>query len=451
MATTPDQKPSAEIQAIVMNLWNVVRETAQATTAIHAENKAFAQRHHVLNEQILHEHERHAKLQAYTEHLQTELKQQQHDLDILQPRYREVLENSQKHEETIQELRRILLEQEELVARRGEENKLLSEQLLVENEGFDAERERLHTSLEALKHDLTASRQQSLNVATEVDELRNEIEALSTERDKLLDDNEQLRWRLEAFEKNSTQEYAELERKLETARVYSGEVTMQLEDAKRLMGESDARIIALTAERNSLRDTTENAEQESLTWQQIAEEQTETIQRLQTLEQEYTISLEKSREELEKSREEYTANLATQLTIHQNLSETAQAALKVQLEEERTEHQQMLEVHSKEREQITQLISSKNLYETALETLKAQLQEERMQHQQTLAAHATEHEQTLMAQEEQMMKMKAEFDKQVAGLRKNVVQIPENERFALKEKVEHLLQRVEVALAEQNN
>jgi predicted nucleic acid-binding Zn-ribbon protein len=441
MATTPDQKPSAEIQAIVMNLWNVIRETAQATTAIHAENKAFAQKHHALNEQILQEHERQAKLQAYTEHLQTELKQQQHDLDTLQPRYQEAFDNSQKHEETIQELRRILLEQEDLVARRGEENKMLSEQLLVGNEGFDAERERLHTSLEALKHDLTASRQQSLNVATEVDELRNEVEALSTERDKLLDDNEQLRWRLEAFEKNSTQEYTEVERKLETARVYSGEVTVQLEDAKRLMSESDARIIALTAERNSLRDTVGSAEQEALTWQQIAEEQTETLQRLQTVEQEYKILLEKSREE-------YAANLAAQLTINQNLSETALAALKVQLEEERTLHQQTLEIHSKEREQITQLMSSKNLYETALETLKAQLQEERMQHQQTLAAHATEHEQTLMAQEEQMTKMKAEFDKQVVELRKNMLQIPENERLALTEKVAHLLQRVEAALAD---
>jgi hypothetical protein len=280
-----------------------------------------------------------------------------------------------------------------------------------------------------------------LNVATEVDELRNEVEALSTERDKLLDDNEQLRWRLEAFEKNSTQEYTEVERKLETARVYSGEVTVQLEDAKRLMSESDARIIALTAERNSLRDTVGSAEQEALTWQQIAEEQTETLQRLQTVEQEYKILLEKSREE-------YAANLAAQLTINQNLSETALAALKVQLEEERTLHQQTLEIHSKEREQITQLMSSKNLYETALETLKAQLQEERMQHQQTLAAHATEHEQTLMAQEEQMTKMKAEFDKQVVELRKNMLQIPENERLALTEKVAHLLQRVEAALAD---
>lgn len=399
MATTPDQKPSAEIQAIVMNLWNVIRETAQATTAIHAENKAFAQKHHALNEQILQEHERHAKLQAYTEHLQTELKQQQHDLDTLQPRYQEAFDNSQKHEETIQELRRILLEQEELVARRGEENKMLSEQLLIGNEGFDAERERLHTSLEALKHDLTASRQQSLNVATEVDELRNEVEALSTERDKLLDDNEQLRWRLEAFEKNSTQEHAELERKLEAARVYSGEVTVQLEDAKRLMSESDARIIALTAERNSLRDTAGSAEQEALTWQQIAEEQTETIQHLQTREQELTALLEQKSEE-------YSTNIASQIA------------------------------------------ANKNLYETALENLKAQLQEERIEHQQTLESYTTEHEQTVLALEEQITKLRIEFDKQVAEVKQNTVSLGNDERLVLVGKISHLLQRVELALVE---
>jgi DNA repair exonuclease SbcCD ATPase subunit len=424
MATTPDQKPSAEIQAIVMNLWNVVRETAQATTAIHAENKAFAQKHHALSEQILQEHERHAKLQAYTEHLQTELKQRQHDLDTLQPRYQEAFDNSQKHEETIQELRRILLEQEELVARRGEENKMLSEQLLVGNEGFDAERERLHTSLEALKHDLTASRQQSLNVATEVDELRNEIEALSTERDKLLDDNEQLRWRLEAFEKNSTQEYAEVERKLEAARVYSGEVTVQLEDAKRLVSESDARIIALTAERNSLRDTAGSAEQEALTWQQIAEEQTETIQRLQIREQELTALLEQRKgEEFE--------------TIQR--LQTREQELTALLEQRSEEYSTNI---------ASQIAANKNLYETALENLKAQLQEERIEHQQTLESYITEHEQTVLALEEQITKLRTEFDKQVVEVKQNTISLGKDERLVLVGKISHLLQRVELALVE---
>lgn len=442
MTPISDQKPSAEVQAIVMNLWNVVRENAQVTAAVHTENKAFAQKYQTLAEQMRQEHERHTKLQAYTEHLQAEMKQYQHDLDALQPQFRESLEIGKQREETIQELRRILNEQEELVAHRNEENKTLSEQLALATEGLNMEREHWQTSLEDLRQDLTASRQQSLNVATEVDELRAEIETLRTERDTLLDDNEQLRWRLEAFEKNSSQERLELEQKLEAARVYSGEVTARLEDAKRLTSESDARISALANERNSLRDSLEKVEQDALTWQQIAEEQTETIERVQAFEKELKASLEQHRAE-------YAASISSQFSASKSLHEMALEALKVQLHEERIQRQEALEAYTREHEQIVQLTSSKNLYETALETLKAQLQEERMQHQQTLEAHANEHEQTLIAQEEQMAKMKEEFDKQVAELRKKVVHIPENERLVLTEKVTHLLQRVEAALADQ--
>lgn len=442
MTPNSDQKPSAEVQAIVMNLWNVVRENAQATAAVHTENKAFAQKYQTLVGQMQQEHERHTKLQAYTEHLQAEMKQYQHDLNALQPQFRESLETGKQREETIQELRRILNEQEELVAHRNEENKILSEQLALAAKDLNTEREHWQASLEALRQDLTVSRQQSLNVATEVDELRTEIEALRTERDTLLDDNEQLRWRLEAFEKNSSQERLELEQKLEAARVYSGEVTARLEDAKRLTSESDARISALANERNSLRDSLEKVEQDALTWQQIAEEQTETIERVQALEKELKASLEQHRAE-------YAASISSQFSASKSLHETALEALKVQLYEERIQRQEALEAYTREHEQIVQLTSSKNLYETALETLKAQLQEERMQHQQTLEAHANEHEQTLIAQEEQMAKMKEEFDKQVAELRKKVVHIPENERLVLTEKVTHLLQRVEAALADQ--
>lgn len=399
MTTPTDQKPSAEVQAIVMNLWNVIRETAQATTAIHAENKAFAQKYHALGEQLQHEHERHTKLQAYTEHLQAELKQNQHDLEALQPQHLETLEISQKREETIQELRRILQEQEELVLRQSEENKTLSEQLMHESEGHDTESERLRTNLETLKQDLAASRQQSLDVATEVDDLRTEVETLSAERNQLLDDNEQLRWRLEAFEKNSAQEHGELEHKLEAARVYSGEVMVQLEDAKRLMSESDARINALTLERASLQEAVEKVEQEALTWQQIAEEQTADIQRMQTRERELSALLEEAQKES-------SADLASQLA------------------------------------------ASKSLYETALENLKAQLQAERIQHQQAMEAHANEHEQVVSGLEEQILTLKAEFEKQAVELKRETIYLGKDDRLALTGKISHLLQRVEAALAE---
>lgn len=441
MTPISDQKPSAEVQAIVMNLWNVVRENAQATAAVHTENKAFAQKYQTLAEQMQQEHERHAKLQAYTEHLQAELKQCQHDLDVLQPQFQEALEVSKQREETIQELRRILNEQEELVARRNEENKTLSEQLALASEGLNTEREHLQISLEALKHDLTASRQQSLDVATEVDELRAEIETLSTERDNLLDDNEQLRWRLEAFEKNSSQERLELEQKLEAARVYSGEVTARLEDAKRLTSESDARISALANERNGLRDSLEKVEQDALTWQQIAEEQTEAIERVQALEKELKTSLEQHRAE-------YAASISSQFTASKNLHETALEALKVQLHEERIQRQEALEAYTREHEQIIQLTSSKNLYETVLENLKTQLQEERIQHQQTLAAHADEHEQAVSALEEQITTLRAEFDKQMTELRRGAVHLGDEDRLALMGTITHLLERVEMALVE---
>jgi chromosome segregation ATPase len=229
---------------------------------------------------------------------------------------------------------------------------------------------------------------------------------------------------LEAFEKNSTQEYAEVERKLEAARVYSGEVTVQLEDAKRLVSESDARIIALTAERNSLRDTAGSAEQEALTWQQIAEEQTETIQRLQIREQELTALLEQRKgEEFE--------------TIQR--LQTREQELTALLEQRSEEYSTNI---------ASQIAANKNLYETALENLKAQLQEERIEHQQTLESYITEHEQTVLALEEQITKLRTEFDKQVVEVKQNTISLGKDERLVLVGKISHLLQRVELALVE---
>ena len=144
-------------------------------------------------------------------------------------------------------------------------------------------------------------------------------------------------------------------------------VTARLEDAKRLTSESDARISALANERNSLRDSLEKVEQDALTWQQIAEEQTETIERVQALERELKVSLEQHRAE-------YAASISSQFTASKSLHETALEALKVQLHERTHSASRALEAYTNEHEQILSLTSSKNLYETALENLKAQLQ-----------------------------------------------------------------------------
>ncbi len=423
-------KPSAEIQAIVMNLWNVIREVAQANTATQTENKAFAQKYHTLNEQMQQEHERHAKLQAYTEHLQTELKQWQHDHEALQGEQSEHRILTRQHEETIQELRSLYSEQEAVLSARIEENTALREQLAKLQDEAKAEREQFLSASEALKHDLAQSRQQALNVATEVDEAKAELDDLRTERNTLFEENEQLRWRLQALEKQVEEDQQVMERKVEEARLHSGEMTMQLEESKRFASESNERISVLTEERTQLRTALEKAEQESQTWQQIAEEQTQRITELQDAEKVLT--------------EQLTQNLTEQLT------QEFEQKLAHDLEQARQEASSNLS---------SELASAKNRYETAIENLKTQLHETRLQHQQMLDAHAedTEQQRTALAEEIALLQAKNREQAEILEveqrrtqdlerLAEQSIHITANEREALTATVKSLLERVESAL-----
>lgn len=405
-----------------MNLWNVIRETAQANTATQAENKAFAQKHHALQEQLQHEQERYTKLQAYTEHLQEELKLSQHELEALREQHTNAVEISLQHDETIRELRGLHLDQEEVLMRKNEENSLLREQLEHLQTEQAAEKTHFHTSLEALKQDLSFSRQQALNVASEVDEAKRELEDVRSERNAFFEENEQLRWRLEALEQQIEEDRLAMERKVEEARLHSGEMTVQFEEAKRLASESKERIQALTEERNSLKNSLEKSEQEAQTWQQIAEEQTVRITELQNIEQEITEKLtkeltQKFEQQLEYVRQESASTLSAELT------------------------------------------SIKNRYELALETLKTQLQEARLQHQQTLQSYTDDHEQTVTTLEEEISALKHQADEQTRTLLEEQervrklqtladqsIRLSDTERLTLASAVKDLLERVETHL-----
>jgi hypothetical protein len=456
MINQPDMKPSAEMQAIVMNLWNVIRETAQASTAISIENKAFAEKRRELELALTQEHERLSKLQVYAEHLQAELKARETDKESALEEYRAAQETVQEQAILIQELRRITAEQEQIITERTDERAGLLQKIALTEETLTTEQARLQTTAEALKQDLAISRRQALEAAAEVDELRAEIAEMAAERNSALEANEQIRWRLEALEKNAETERAELERKLEEARIYSGEITAELEDAKRLVAESKTRIEVLAAEReqdkSALRAAVEKAESESATWSQIAEEQAQNLSGLQAREQELLETLERLRREFaeEKAREE---ELSQQRKQQYSLeAENAfEERLAQAIEQERTAQREALD--GKIAEVNALRAADKNMYENALETLKRQLQEERVAAQKTLDAHASEYEERLAELTQTIESARAEQKMSVAtanalsAAERGDLRLGALQREELIQKIQYALDRVESALA----
>jgi hypothetical protein len=456
MTNEPDMKPSAEMQAIVMNLWNVIRETAQASTAIYIENKAFAEKRRELELALRQEHERLSKLQVYAEHLQAELKAREADKESALEEYRAAQETVQEQAILIQELRRITAEQEQIITERTDERVGLLQKIALTEETLTTEQARLQTIAETLKQDLAISRRQALEAAAEVDELRAEIAEMAAERNRALEVNEQMRWRLEVLEKNAETERAELERKLEEARIYSAEITAELEDSKRLVAESKTRIEVLAAEReqdkSALRAAVEKAESESAAWSQIAQEQAQNLSELQAREQELLETLERLRRELteEKAREE---ELSQQWKQQYSLEarNAFEERLAQAIEQERVAQREALDGKIAEINALR--AAEKNMYENALETLKRQLQEERVAAQKTLDAHASEYEERLAELTQTIQSARAEQKMSVAtatsfnAAERDALRLDTPQREELIRKIQYALDRVESALA----
>jgi predicted nucleic acid-binding Zn-ribbon protein len=280
-APLTELKPSAEIQAVVMQLWNVVRETSQASAGAVSERNALSKKYTAIEITLQQEAQKSAKMQAYIEHLQEEARLKDEEFVKLQQQYRDIQEISRHREETIQELRRSVMEQEEQV---GKLNALVQEQSHNIKERV-SELVAQEDELEQLREELDASNERAMASAQELGELQPLYIELQEEKVLLTQETEQLRWQLTAVTEQTSQERAELEavyeRKLTDAHAENGRLLVQMEDINRLWNEGDQRIRVLEAERGEATAKIENAiqqaQQDTLAWQQIAEEQEQTF------------------------------------------------------------------------------------------------------------------------------------------------------------------------------
>jgi hypothetical protein len=281
-----EQKPSAEIQAVVMNLWNAIRETAQSTSAVHAERQAMQSRIETVKENLQQEIQSSAKLQAYSEHLEAELKQVQQNFATLQQLHAELHQTSLHRDETLRELRGILNNHEEHLAEREQELTLTKKEL-DEVHGHDILQEQ---EIADLRAELAASNDRAMLAAADLGNLQPRYIALEMERDTLAKTLGELSWRLTALEEQTARDAAERDaaeydrviaethaRTEEVLRTQKAIEAAASEEIQRFTAETDERIAVLTSEREMMQERLSQIEQASANLQQTADEQARTI------------------------------------------------------------------------------------------------------------------------------------------------------------------------------
>jgi DNA repair exonuclease SbcCD ATPase subunit len=454
-----EQKPSAEMQAVVMNLWNAIRETAQSTSAVHAERRSMQKRIDALEKSVQQETQDNAKLQAYTEHLQSELKQLQNDYDVLQQQHHDSQEISRRREETVQELRRVVIEQEEIVSHRTQEVGTQAAFIESHRERFAEQQQEIAD----LRAELSSSNDRAMLSAADLGNLQPRYSIIEAERDTLTETVSELRWRMNALEEQTTAEHDEYEHKLNEIRVYSGELlakyealqTHANEEQKRLNVETAERISVLLAEREAMRDTMRDqsakAEQETTTWQQIAEEQSQT---LRTQEEAFAALKTEAKIELaaalRANEEEITAKNNELIAKTTELEALTQAA---------TAHLATAELLRNELNQASELNAWS---ETEMKDLEHRLEQERDAHRHAILARERLHgdlelrNQMLEATEARF----GEYEAQIHTLQmqntaltneragQSNLHLSDEERTNLSANIQQLLVRVEAALVE---
>jgi hypothetical protein len=280
-APLTEQKPSAEVQAVVMQLWNVVRETSQASAGAVSERNVLAKKYATAETTLQQEAQKSGKMQAYIEHLQEEATVREEEFTKLQQQYRELQEMSRHREETIQELRRSVMEQEERVAKLNTQIQEQARNIAARVSEIVAQED----ELEQLREELGASNERAMASAQELGELQPLYIELQEEKVLLTQETAQLRWQLTAVTEQTAHERtlleAEQDRKLTDAHAENGRLLVEMEEFKRLWNESDQRIRVLESDREEatakIENTVQQAQQDTLAWQQIAEEQEQTF------------------------------------------------------------------------------------------------------------------------------------------------------------------------------
>jgi hypothetical protein len=377
-APLTDQKPSAEIQAVVMQLWNVIRETSQASAGAISEHNALAKKYTTLETALQQEAQKSSKMQAYIEHLQEEVKLKEDDFIKLQQQHRDIQEISFHREESTQELRRSVMEQEEQIAKlniRVQEQAHNIEERVSELVAQEDE-------LERLQDELGASNERAMASAQELGELQPLYIELQEEKVLLIQEIAQVRWQLTAVTEQTAQERTTLEaahdRRLTDTRAENGRLLAELEDINRLWKESEQRIRVLEAERGEVIAKMENAvqqaQQDTFAWQQIAEEQ----------EQIFTVRERELREELA-----HAANDSERASQLQNDLQAAQNLLIL----EKAAHDQAMQTvsaaNAQDRAQLQATLSAK------LATVQAELLDTQKNAEAESAGFTSEHEQAI--------------------------------------------------------
>ena len=299
---TDFSKPSAEIQAVVMQLWNVVRETTQATSGAVAERNALQKKYATLEGALQQEQQKSHKMQHYIEHLEREAKAKEEEHTKLQQQHRDEQEISRHREETVQELRRSLEEKEELVSRLDAQVQEQGANIAARVGEIVAQED----ELERLREELSASNDRAMISAQRLGELEPLYIEAQEEKAYFTEENERLRWQLTAVTEQTAQERTtleqEFEKKLTDTRAENGRLLAETEeikqDMKRLQSESEHRIRVLQEERDAAAETLNKATQDALTWQQIAEEQEQIFA---TKEQEFITKEQSLQAELERA------------------------------------------------------------------------------------------------------------------------------------------------------
>lgn len=155
---TQNNKPSAEVQAAVMQIWNVLREARHNILTLEEEKLLVAKKNEKLEEQLQQHAVAASKLQTYIEHLQAESRQRLQETDILKSHLESALTQIQNQKMSVSTLEEKLAEQQSIItAQQGDLEQIVHQKTEIKT---------LYELMEEKESELTTLQQQ-LDIAGE--------------------------------------------------------------------------------------------------------------------------------------------------------------------------------------------------------------------------------------------------------------------------------------------
>lgn len=431
-------KPSAEVQAAVMQLWNAVRESANVLAKLNVDKAALQKKNAKFEEQVQQHATAADKMQAYIEHLQAEALQQRAEIESLTQVLQQAGAAAQTQEQMVQDLRRTLLEHENAITRKDAE----LERTVVRMQEVDAlttalqQRNEEFAALSLQHNDLQTRLQRGAGQERELEQTKSDIVLLQAE---LVRRNTEINTRYnEVVEYKS--HFAELEdRTLNQQRIVE---SLRAENARLQEAQQSHLTLqtALQTEQTAHQKALEQVEAErDAIYEQmrtVAAENT-TLREALTAYQEQVISLQRVHDELLKMEDEDSE----QAMLLQEQIATLQQA-----------HDELLKIEDEDSEQtmlLQEQLTSLQLVHDELLKIEDEDSEQTMLLQENVAT--LEHEMsvqrtTIADLERELELLKSESVPSGAAI--GVLALPDDEKQALAEKISHLLRKVEYALGE---